>query len=405
MKIGLLKETKTPVDNRVALIPAQIKELSEKYPDIEFKVQSSDIRAYSDDEYLKEGIEVSDNVDDCDLLLGIKEADISTIIPGKHYIFFGHIAKKQAYNKPLFKKLLDLNTTFSDYEYLVGDDGIRLVAFGWYAGVVGVYYTLMGWGLRTKTFELTRPHMHFSIEEIIHNIKEANISGVKIVLTGSGRVSHGAQHILKEIGALELSPEEFLNIDQPEGIAYCVLPIDELVAPDDPNKEFELNDFINNPKEYHATFSRYTRSADIMLSCHFWTNNQPVYLDREDSKRSDFRIKMIGDITCDIKGSIKSTLRPSTHSAPFYDYNPFTDSEEPAFSTDRNITVMAVDTCPNALPRVTSQYFGEQLTKHVLIDLLNAESDRSKILDRATIIRDGRLTAEFEYLNDYVASF
>lgn len=405
MKIGLLKETKTPVDNRVALTPSQIKELRQKFPHVDFIVQSSDIRAYSDEEYRKEGIEVSNDVSDCDLLLGIKEADISTLLPNRHYIFFGHIAKKQTYNKPLFKRLLDLNTTFSDYEYLVGDDGVRLVAFGWYAGVVGVYYTLWGWGLKNGMYELPRPHLHFTIEELVQNLKKAHIPGTKIVLTGSGRVSQGAQHILNQIGAVKLSPKQFLTTDNDERVIYCVLPIEELVAPDDPNKEFDFKDFVDSPKTYHQTFNRYTKSADILLSCHFWSNNQPVYLSQPDFLTPGFKIKMIGDITCDIQGSIKSTLRSSTHSEPFYDYNPVTGLEEKAFTSSNNVTVMAVDTCPNALPRVTSQYFGEQLIKHVLEDLLARESDRSKVLDRATIIRDGKLTAEFNYLEDYVAGF
>lgn len=405
MKIGLLKETKTPVDNRVALTPTQVKQLSQKYPNIVFKVQSSELRAYSDIEYQNEGIEVAKDISDCDLLLGIKEADITTLLPDKHYIFFGHIAKKQSYNKPLFKKLLDLNTTFSDYEYLVGDDGNRLVAFGWYAGVVGLYYTLMGWGMRTKSYSLPRPHFHFSIEEIIDNLKAIKFSGIKIVITGSGRVSQGAQYILNQIKATELTPEQFLDSEKVDGLTYCVLPVDKLVEPNDQTRGFNFTDFTKNPNNYHSIFNYYSKAADILLSCHFWTNDQPIYLSEDDFLSQGFRIKMIGDITCDIQGSIKSTLRSSTHTDPFYDYNPVCKTEEPAFSKENNITVMAVDTCPNALPRVTSQYFGEQLKKYVLEDIFSKETNRSVVLDRATIIRNGELTSEFDYLKDYVAQF
>ncbi len=405
MKIGLLKETKTPVDNRVALTPALVKELSDKYPHVDFVVQPSPIRAYSDDEYRALGIEVSDDLTGCDLLLGIKEAEISTLMPDKHYIFFGHIAKMQEYNKPLFKGLIDLRATFSDYEYLVDDNGSRLVAFGWYAGVVGVYYTLLGWGIKTGAYRLPDPHLHFTLEELIANIRKANIGGIKIVLTGTGRVSQGAQHVLKEIGAKEMTPEEFLAVDKVDGIAYCVLPLDKLVAPNDPAKEFDRKDFSLNPENYHQTFAPYAKAADILISCHFWGNNQPVYLTEEEFLTPGFRIRMIGDITCDIKGSIMSTVRSSTHADPFYDYNPATRSEEPAFSGVDNITVMAVDTCPNALPRTTSQYFGEQLIKHVLTDLLDRDSCNSTVLDRATILSEGKLTGYFNYLQDYVDAF
>lgn len=405
MRIGILRETKTPIDNRVALTPDQISHLSQKYPEAKFIVQSSQVRAYQDEEYIEKGIEVRPEVDDCDILFGIKEAAVDTLLPNKHYIFFGHIAKKQRYNIPLFKRLLDLRTTFSDYEYIVGDDGLRLVAFGWYAGVVGVYYTLMGWGLKTGAFTLPMPHHHFTIEEIINNLKKVDLSNIKIVLTGNGRVSHGAQHILKEIGASYLNPEEFLNQNDSEKPIYTVLGIEDLVTPISTDKVFDRNDFLENPTSYRSDFLKYAKSADIFISCHFWNNDQPVYLEKDDFTSHGFRLKVIGDITCDIQGSIKSTLRSSTHSDPFYDYNPHTQKEEPAFSDKDNITVMAVDTCPNALPRVTSQYFGEKLIEFVLDDLLRSNTDQSKILNRATIIKDGHLTPEFNYLSDYVKSF
>ena len=148
MKIGLIKETKTPIDNRVALSPEQVAKLNKLYPDSEIVVQSSDIRAYSDEEYRLFGVKIVEDISDCDVLFGIKEAKIDTLIPNKHYFFFGHIAKMQDYNRPLLQAFLNKNITFSDYEYLVDDNNIRLCAFGWWAGVVGVYYTLRGYGLK-----------------------------------------------------------------------------------------------------------------------------------------------------------------------------------------------------------------------------------------------------------------
>lgn len=405
MKIGILKETKIPEDNRVALTPNQIQELSLTYPNIEFKVQSSDIRAYSDNEYTKVGVKVSNDISDCDILLGIKEADIETLLPNKHYVFFGHIAKMQPYNKDLFKRLIDLKDTFSDYEYLTGEDGHRLVAFGWYAGVVGLYYTLIGWGIKTKTYTLPMPNKHFSVEDIICNIKNVSIPATKMIVTGNGRVSNGAQYILKSIGAKRIDSSNFLTYQPTEGIAYCVLTTEKLVAPNNPRQEFESNDFKIHPENYHQIFDKYFKSADILLSCHYWANKQPVYLSKQDFLSEGFRFKMIGDITCDIQGSIYSTLRSSTHCSPFYDYNPITGQEEEAFSSNTNVTVMAVDTCPNALPRETSRYFGEELTKHVLNDLFAKETTEFPVLERSTILRDGELAPYFTNLNSYIATF
>ncbi len=407
MTIGLLKETKIPEDNRVALTPDQAAELQKKYPKLKIKVQSSPTRAFSDREYEEKGLEVCQDVSDCDLLIGIKEADKDTLLPGKPYLFFGHIAKKQEYNIPLFKRLLELGTTFADYEYLVDKSGQRLVAFGWYAGVVGVYYTLLGWGLRTGKYSLPRPHFGLTIEEIISNIKAAEIGNLKIVVTGNGRVSHGAQHVLEAVGATKLSPEEYLgeNADVP-GISYCVIDIDKLVAPNDSTKSFDFKDFVSNPQQYHSVFMPYAKKSDIMLCCHFWGNGQPTYLEPEDFLQPGFKIKMIGDITCDIMGSVKSTLRSSTHAEPFYDYNPRTRAEEKAFTSEANITVEAVDTCPNALPRVTSQYFGERLIECVLEDMLKEDDlNASEVFNGAKIIESGHLTPKFSHLQDYVNSF
>jgi hypothetical protein len=108
---------------------------------------------------------------------------------------------------------------------------------------------------------------------------------------------------------------------------------------------------------------------------------------------------MIGDITCDIEGSIRSTLRASTHASPYYDYDPVTGQERPAFSSPDHVTVMAVDTCPNALPRETSHYFGEMLLEHVIRPL--AEGRPSAVLSRATILNNGQLTPRFSYLEDF----
>lgn len=405
MKIGLLKETKTPTDNRVALTPLQIQQLAKKYPNAEFFVQSSNVRAFSDDEYKECGIKVTDNVNECDLLFGIKEADVKTLELSKHYVFFGHIAKRQKYNIPLFRALINNKNTFTDYEYLVDEAGRRLVAFGWFAGVVGVYYTLMGWGKRTGKYSLPKPHAHMTVDEIIENVKRSNIGNVRILITGTGRVSQGAQHVLKSSGAKELSIADYIEGIENEGVVFCVVPHKELVATNNPGIEFDKHDFNEHPEKYHSTFGRFTPMTDILICCHFWGERDPIYLNVEDYRKRDFRIRMIGDITCDIQGSIKSTLRPATHAQPFYDYNPFTTKEEPAFSADDNVTVMAVDTCPNALPRITSEYFGEKLIEHVLTYILENDNLQSEVLERATIVQNGHLGKDFADLKDYVEEF
>ncbi len=398
MKIGLIRETKTPVDNRVALTPTQMAELKDRYPNDEFVVQSSKTRAYPDDAYRDAGLDVRDSVDDCDVLFGIKEVNIQTLIPGKHYFFFGHFAKQQSANLPLLQAIISKKITFSDYEYLVDDHNQRLCAFGWWAGFVGTYYTLRGYGLRHGLFHLPKPDRQFTMEKLLNALQQIELPAVKLLVTGNGRVSHGVQELLEKIGAERLSESDFLSDKPIQKLSFCAADADRLTVRHN-GAPFEWTDFIQNPSEYRSDFMRWGKHADILIAAHFWNPKAPVYLAKEDLANAELEIRFIGDISCDIMGSIKSTLRSSTHDAPYYDYNPRTAGEEPAFSSEDNISVMAVDTCPNALAVDTSAYFGERLMEHVLTPLL--ERQHSDVIERATILQNGELTPRFDYLTSF----
>ena len=398
MRIALIKETKTPVDNRVALSPRQVAELNRKYPEHQIVVQASDIRAYADDEYRKEGVTVVDKVDDCDILFGIKEAKISSLIPNKQYFFFGHIAKMQEYNRPLLQAFIQEQITFCDYEYLVDDNNQRVCAFGWWAGVVGVYYTLRGYGLKHHLYELPKPDRQFTLSKLLDSLKAIDLPHIKLFITGAGRVSQGAQYVLDNIGAIRMNEETYLRTDTVDHLSFCFADVDRLVKRKD-GGAFSWADFTANAESYQSDFMRWARTTDVLICAHFWGAGAPVYLTEDDLRSADLRIEMIGDVTCDIKGSIKSTVRPATHAEPYYDYNPATEQDEPAFSSDKNISVMAVDTCPNALALDTSAYFGEMLEKHVFEPLMKGE--HSAVIERAKILDKGVLTPHFAYLQDF----
>lgn len=400
MKIGLIKETKTPIDNRVALTPTQARLLMDMYPDTEIVAESSDVRAYTDNEYKELGIQVVKDLSDCDVLFGIKEATIDSIIPNKHYFFFGHIAKMQEYNRPLIKAMINKEITFSDYEYLVDQEGKRVCAFGWWAGVVGVYYTLRGYGLKYKLYELPKPDIRFTIQQLLDSLRSIELPKVKVLVTGAGRVSQGAQYVLNEIGATKINESEYLSVNNVDSLTYCVADVDRLVKRKD-GREFTWTDFSANASEYESDFIKFAKMTDVLISAHFWAPDAPVYLDIEDLQREDLRIRMIGDVTCDIMGSIKSTVRPSTHANPYYDYNPTTKQDTEAFSSEENISVMAVDTCPNALALDASEYFGDMLIEHVFKPMLHNASMCNPVVENATIIRNGKLTPHYQYLEDF----
>lgn len=398
MKIALIKETKVPIDNRVAFSPKQMAQLQNDYPEHQFVVQRSDVRAFADEEYQDAGLALVENVDNCDILFGIKEAQIETLIPNKHYIFFGHIAKMQAYNRPLLQAFINKGITFTDYEYMVDDAGIRVCAFGWWAGIVGVYYTLRGYGLRHNLYQLPKPDRRFTLDGLTLALKSIPLPAIKILVTGNGRVSQGAQHILDAIGAQRLSEAEFLSTNNVSHLSYTVADVDKLVKHKD-GKPFSWAHFTQQANEYQSDFMRWGMAADLLICAHFWAPEAPVYLSEEDLRNPQLRIKMIGDVTCDIQGSVKSTLRSTTHDEPYFDYNPQTASEEESFSSNNNITVMAVDTCPNALAMDTSAYFGDMLIQYVMPGLLSG--NHSDVVLRGTILENGKLTQRFAYLEDF----
>lgn len=398
MKIVLLRETKCPIDNRVVLTPRQVAELNKRFPSHEVLVQSSPIRVFTDDEYRAEGVRVVDDAKDGDILFGVKEVDIDSLIRGKQYFFFGHIAKMQEYNRPLLQAMMQKNITFCDYEYLVDDYGHRVCAFGWWAGVVGVYYTLRGYLLKHNIKDLPEVDKRCTLDNLLTMLKQIKLPKVKLLVTGTGRVSQGAQYVFEKIGARRLEEEAYFSNDIVEEFSYCIAGIDQLVKRKD-GGEFSRQSFIHNADEYESDFIRWATQTDILICAHYWDSRAPVYLNEQDLRRDDMRIRMIGDITCDIKGSIKSTICSSTHDKPYYDYNPETEEMEPAFSLSKGITVMAVDTCPNALAMEASEYFGKMLMQYVFEPMLKNES--SEIVRRSMILNEGILMPNFKYLTEF----
>ena len=89
-RIGLIKEGKIPADNRVALTPAQCKWIHKNASHVKIVAQSSQGRCFSDKEYLLAGVEIKEDISDCDILLGIKEVPVDQLIPGKTYLFFSY---------------------------------------------------------------------------------------------------------------------------------------------------------------------------------------------------------------------------------------------------------------------------------------------------------------------------
>jgi alanine dehydrogenase len=397
MKIGVLKEEKVPTDKRVTLTPKQCRVLLNTYPSLEIAVKSSGVRCFHDEMYIAEGIQVVNDLSDCDVLIGVKEVPKSSLIPNKTYFFFSHTIKEQPYNRALLNLMIKLNITIVDYEVLKTQNGKRLLGFGRYAGIVGAYNGFLTYGLKSGKYNLKAAHNCEDRAEMEGEMSKIKLCNEKIIITGNGRVGNGILEIIQKANIREVSKLEFLNNTFDEAVFVHLNTMDYNVRID--GSESNKSEFYKQPELYCSSFKDYTKQADIFIAGHYYSSGSPYLFTREDAQHSDFNIKVVADISCDIDGPVASTIRPSTILDPIYGYNPISETED-NFLKEGNIAVMAIDNLPCELPKDASEDFGNELLKKILPSLIM--SDDEQIIENATICKNGDLTPNFEYLRNYV---
>jgi saccharopine dehydrogenase (NAD+, L-lysine forming) len=395
LKIGLIREGKVPQDNRVALTPAQCKWLRLNFDDVQVVAQQSANRCYSDQEYTKAGVEVTEDISDCNLLLGIKEVPVDMLLEGKRYMFFSHTKKLQPGNQKLFKALLDKKNTLIDYECLEHADGTRIIGFGFFAGIVGAHNGMMAYGNRSGAFKLQRVGSVNSFQKLIHTYFGLKLPNIKIAVTGTGRVAHGVLEIMNLLGIHEVEPDEYLETEFTYPV-YVHLKGSDLYRHKETGK-YNRNDFHTNPQNYNCHFPEYISNTDILINGIYWEKNIPRLFEMDALKRTDFRIKTIADITDDFNGSVPCNLGDSTINDPVYGVDK-TSFEKTVPYLPNSVDVMAVGNLPNELARDASRYFGEQLIKHVLDDI---RLGGSELINHATMVNAGNINEPYLYMKDY----
>ena len=397
MKIGILREGKTPPDRRVVLSPIQCTLVQKKYPNVKLVVQPSPIRCFSDDQYLSLGINIQEDLSDCDILMGVKEVPIKDLIAEKTYLYFSHTIKEQQYNRELLRKMLEFNIRMVDYEVLTDINGKRLIGFGRYAGIVGCYNGFLAFGKRTGTFSLKPAYKCEDREDMELELKKINLPKMKIIVTGNGRVGRGILELINIIGLKEISKDDFLNKDFDEAVFVHLNTMDYNIRLD--GKDGSKSDFYSNPKEYKSDFMKFAKQSEFFIAGHYYAADSPFLFTRDDAKSQDFKIRTIADISCDIDGPVASTIRCSSITDPIYGYNPQTELEDD-YSKEEVITVMAVDNLPCELPKDASESFGQNLLKKIIPNLLG--NDLDNIIERATICKQGKLNKNYTYLENYI---
>lgn len=399
IKLGILREGKTPPDKRVPLTPQQCLEVMQKWPNVSVTVQSSAVRAFPDKAYSDLGLPVVENISDCDIMVGVKEVKIEDLIPNKKYLFFSHTYKEQPYNRNLLQAILDRNIQLIDYEVMTDQKDRRIIGFGRYAGIVGCYNGFLAYGKKHGLYDLKPAHQCEDRVEMEAELDKVQLpSNTKIVATGFGRVGNGAREIFERLKLKEVDPIAFLtqSFDEP---VYAQLKVEDYYARED-GQPFDKEAFFESGEGHISTFPRYLEVANMYIACHYWDASSPFIFTREDLKSDQVKTTVVSDISCDIDGPVASTIRPSTIADPLYGYDPVTESEVDFMQEDA-IGVQAVDNLPCELPKDASEDFGNELIKNVFESLFVADSHG--IIERASETNlKGELMPRYAYLKEYL---
>ncbi len=397
---GIIREEKNPPDSRVALPPRYCQQLLEKFGDqIDIEVQRSSNRCIKDEEYEAAGITLKDSVEHCDVLIGVKEVPIESLVPNKTYLFFSHTHKRQIYNRKLLKAMIDKGIRMIDYELITDDRQRRVIGFGFFAGVVGAHNGMQALGRKTGAFKLPNAHDCHDYAAMVEGYKSVALPPIKVAVTGNGKVARGALQIMRAFGIREVKAQDYC-CNQYEEPVFVHLP-NELLYERKEKGGYNQPEYYLNPERYCCPFSHFSKHTDLLINGIFWQHPAPAYFTLEDMKSRDFRIKVIADVTCDIApvASIPSTLKATVIGEPVFGFDPQTGKEVAPYLPN-TVDMMTIDNLPNELPRDASMGFGEVLVDRVFPELIKPE--KSDMIARATICRDGKLTDQFAHLQDFV---
>jgi len=405
--ISIIKEARVD-ENRTPFVPNQIQTLISNFPDLKILVQPSKNRCFKDEDYFKAGAKIEEDISQSDIIFGIKEVEISKLIENKTYLFFSHTSKIRndisqsaqdaaiIYKKTLLREVLKKKVTLIDYENIRDEskNAYRYLGFGRFAGIVGCYNTLNLYLKLQKKKLLPRAFEINSYKKIQELLSKQNFNKLKILQTGKGNVAKGSMEILKYANVKQISLNDYLNKKYDEAV-FCNISFREHVERND-GKDSSYQDFMLNPHEYKSKATNYLYNTDMLITGHYWDPKFPKLFSL--NQINEFKnLKIIGDITCDINGSIPTTIRSTSIAKPYYSFD--INSMKEIDLCNKGIAVMAVDNLPSELPREASEEFGNSIISEVLPYLINKDDGR---ISRATTALQGKFCSQFSYLENFI---
>lgn len=433
-KVGIRREDKDAWEARVPLVPDDVKGLAGAC-DATVCVQPSALRAFTDDAFAAAGAIVTEDLDDCDIVLAVKEIPEDFFRPGKTYVFFSHTIKGQPYNMDMLRRMMALGCQLLDYERIVDEHNVRLISFSRFAGLAGVVDTLWALGRRIEWeglapnpfADLCQTYTYGGIEAALaaaagcgerlaaEGVPEA-LHPLVIGVTGYGRVSRGAQEAIDALGPTTVAPGELeaLVADPPpdRGVYKVVFREEDTVAPIVAGARFDFDDFCAHPEKYRGTFARFLPLLNVLINAVYWEERYPRLVTKADlrelwSREGRQRLTVIGDVSCDICGSVECTLRDTHVDEPVYVYDPVDDVVHDGVA-GRGVVVMAVGNLPCELSRDASEAFSHVLATFVpalVAADFSVPYDQLVLPDelkRALILHHGELTPDYHYLRSFL---
>jgi len=433
-RIGIRREDKSELERRAPLTPPDVADLIAEH-DLSFTVQPSPVRVFTDQEYREAGATLSNDLSECDLIVGIKEVPLDSLVPGKPHLFFSHTAKGQSYNMPLLAKILKDKITLIDYELVKDDRGMRLIAFSFQAGQAGMVNSLWSLGQRwlakgmktpfamlkqARMYEGGLPEIREVLREVGDEVRSQGLpeacTPLIISITGEGRVAAGAHDLLDELRPVTITPEKLLDEEyiaslsqkQVYSVSFHMADFLERVSGE---AGFSLDEYLQHPELYRSKFTAYLPYLTALVNGIYWDDRFPKLVTLDDVANlfaeNDPKLQVIGDVTCDVGGSIETTIKATLPDDPVFVYDPATGDTVDGFEGN-GLQMMTVDILPTEIPRESSAHFGSVLKSH-LAEV--AKADFSQTLSAtglppefipAVIAHKGALTPEFEYLQSYL---
>jgi alpha-aminoadipic semialdehyde synthase len=435
MKVGLRREDKNEWERRVPLTPSHVKSLMQQ--GLQVCVQPSSIRIFKNDEYLQAGATIQEDLSGCDVVFAVKEVPADFFRDAGTYMFFSHTFKGQPYNMPMLRKILERRATLIDYEKVTDDQNRRLIFFGNYAGTAGMFETLYTLGKRlawegafTPLANLKRPVEYSGLDEAKAALRAAgeqiareglpeSVGPLVVGFSGYGNASRGAQEIFDLLPSDSISPDHLISWmktgDASNRKLYKVVFYEkDMARPRNGGTSFDLQQYYREPERYESKFEEYLPHMTALVNCIYWDARYPRLITKDWVRRAwstskKPRLRVIGDISCDIEGSIECTVHSTEPGDPIYTYLP-SDGRTASGWEGLGPVIMAVDTLPSELPREASTSFGDMLIPFVSA-IARADFGKSfkdlavpDAIKRAIIVHRGEFTPDYLYMSKYIQS-